>query len=463
MRFAASAGPSNGKGKATPAAVSNFHTGIRSLKIGSGGQLLLNGKAVHFRGVALHEDTLTQGAAVDNATRARIVALAQNAGTTLIRSHYPLHPEFQELADRKGLLLWSEIPAMYQLPEDDLARTRFRALAFQELQANVIENRNHPSVTVWSVGNEMPAQVRAGQAAYIRDAAKLARKLDPTRLIGVAYAGHPENDCQTGYAPLDVIGMNDYFGWYTGTGGNIADRDGLSPYLDQLHKCYPAKAVAVTEYGAEANRDGPVEEKGSYAFQSDFIQFQATVFNSKPWLAGSVYWALQEFRVRPGWGGGNPWGTPPLPHEGPRSARLDREARLRDPACARPRRAPVRLGASAQRCAGTRRGSGAGACAGRRSTCGSRSASRRPSRRRTRAGSASGNGRPPGRGPRGAIGAGRSLPPPPSSSSSCCDAGRGSGSSCRNGSSSSTANPSPSRCSPPSSATSNVSSAMGGA
>jgi beta-glucuronidase len=316
VRIAASAGPANGKGRQRPAAGYSLHSGIRSLRVTHAGSLLLNGKPVHFRGVALHEDTLTQGAAVDNATRARIVALAHDAGATLIRSHYPLHPEFQELADRTGLLLWSEVPAMYQLPELDIARTRFRALAFQELRADVLENRNHPSVALWSVGNEMPAQVGPGQAAYIRDAAKLARSLDPTRLVGVAFAGHPEDECQAGYAPLDVIGMNDYFGWYTGSDGNIADRDGLSPYLDQLHRCYGKKAVVVSEYGAEANRDGPVEEKGTYAFQSDFVQFQASVFNSKPWLAGSIYWALQEFRVRPGWGGGNPWGTPPYHTKG---------------------------------------------------------------------------------------------------------------------------------------------------
>ena len=110
--------------------------------------------------------------------------------------------------------------------------------------------------------------------------------------------------------------MNDYFGWYTGFGGNIADRDQLSAFLDALRRCYPHKAIAVTEYGAEANRDGPLEEKGTYQFQADFVRFHLGVFATKPWLTGSVYWALQEFRVRPGWGGGNPWGTPPLHTKG---------------------------------------------------------------------------------------------------------------------------------------------------
>jgi beta-glucuronidase len=302
--------------KPTLAAGYTLRTGIRSLVVTRGGQLLLNGNVVHFRGVAIHEDTLTQGAAMDNATRARLVALTRDSGATLVRSHYPLHPEFQELADRKGLLLWSEIPAPYQLPEADLGRAPFRALALQELREDIVANRNHPSVAVWSVGNEMPSAAGRNQASYLRTAAALVRQLDPTRPVGLAFAGHPETPCQAAYAPIDVLGMNDYFGWYTGFGGNIADRDQLPAFLDQLRRCYPTKAIAVTEYGAEANRDGPVEEKGTYAFQSDFIAYHLGVFASKPWLTGSVYWALQEFRVRPGWGGGNPWGTPPFHTKG---------------------------------------------------------------------------------------------------------------------------------------------------
>jgi beta-glucuronidase len=314
VRLVASA--AQGGGHPTFAAGYRLHTGIRSIVVNRRGQLLLNGAVVHFRGVAIHEDTLTQGAAVDNATRARVVALAKDAGATLIRAHYPLHPEFQELADRKGLLLWSEVPAMYQLQDPDIGDSRFRALAFQELRDNIAANANHPSVAIWSIANEMPSAAGPGQRRYIRDAAALVRLLDPSRPVGFAFPGHPEVPCQPAYAPLDVLGFNDYFGWYTGVGGNIADRDGLSAFLDVLHRCYPHQAVAVTEFGAEANRDGPVEEKGTYAFQSEFVRYHLDVFDSKPWLAGAVYWALLEFRVRPGWGGGNPWGTPPFHTKG---------------------------------------------------------------------------------------------------------------------------------------------------
>ena len=315
VRLAATAAA--GRGRATPAAGYSLRTGIRTLAVNRSGQLILNGSTVvHFRGVALHEDTLSSGPVMSHDDRLRVIALMKESHSTLLRAHYPLDPDFQDLADQNGILLWSEIPTTYQLPEADLGRPLFRTTALDQLRANILANRNHPSVAAWSVGNEMASAAGRNQASYIRAAAALAKQLDPTRPVALAFAGHPETPCQTAYAPIELLGMNDYFGWYTGFGGNIADRDQLPSFLDALRRCYPHKALAVTEYGAEANRDGPVEEKGTYAFQDDFVRFHLGVFASKPWLTGSVYWALQEFRVRPFWGGGNPWGQPPLHQKG---------------------------------------------------------------------------------------------------------------------------------------------------
>jgi len=68
----------------------------------------------------------------------------------------------------------------------------------------------------------------------------------------------------------------------------------------------------VTEFGAEANRDGPVTEKGTFEFQQDLLKFHLGVFDSKPWLSGAVWFTLREFLVRPGWDGGNPIPNPPF-------------------------------------------------------------------------------------------------------------------------------------------------------
>jgi len=83
-----------------------------------------------------------------------------------------------------------------------------------------------------------------------------------------------------------------------------------------VRKCYPSNAIMVTESGAEANREGPVEEKGTWGFQREFISYHLGVFAQKPWLSGALYWALNEFRVKPGWEGGNPRPSPPIHQKG---------------------------------------------------------------------------------------------------------------------------------------------------
>ena len=87
-------------------------------------------------------------------------------------------------------------------------------------------------------------------------------------------------------------------------------------YLDAVRQCYGDKAVVITETGAEANRDGPVEERGTYQYQQDFANFHFGVYATKPWLSGAIWWGLEEFRVRPGWQGGNPRPHPPIHEKG---------------------------------------------------------------------------------------------------------------------------------------------------
>ena len=289
-------------------------TGIRSVKVVDG-NWLLNGKKLNFRGVGLHEDDPKLGFAITNQIRARQVAETKEVGATVMRSHYPLHPYTHELADQQGIMIWSEIP-VYSLKTDALAKLEVRKLAANELRDNILTNQNHPSIIVWSIGNELSARPGPVQSFYIARAARAAKALDPTRPVGYAVAGYPAAGCQAEYGPLDVLGVNEYFGWYPGPNGQIADRELLGQYLDSVHACYPKKAVLVTEFGAEANRNGPVEEKGTFEFQTDFVNYHLGVYATKPWLAGAIYWALEEFRVRPGWEGGNPRPMAPIHQKG---------------------------------------------------------------------------------------------------------------------------------------------------
>lgn len=289
-------------------------SGIRSIAV-AGGKLTLNGRALSLRGVGLHEDDPQRGFAIDSARRAQIVAQAKELGATVIRSHYPLHPQMHEIADRTGMLVWSEIP-VYAVKTQYLKRETVRKLAARELEDNILANQNHPSIMLWSIGNELSARPGPVQSYYIERAVRQAKALDPSRPVGLAVAGYPSAGCRPQYAALDVIGINEYFGWYPGPNGQIADRDALPDYLDSVRACYPGKAIFVSEFGAEANRDGPVEEKGTFQYQQDFVNYHLAIHNSKPWLSGSIYWALQEFRVRPNWDGGNPRPNSPIHEKG---------------------------------------------------------------------------------------------------------------------------------------------------
>ena len=113
-----------------------------------------------------------------------------------------------------------------------------------------------------------------------------------------------------------MIGYNDYFGWFDAGGGTTDDRDALGPYLDSLHACYPSKALFVSEFGFEANRNGPVEVRGTYQFQANAAEYHLGVFASKPYLTGAMWFALQTFAARPGWTGGDPVGDPPWVQKG---------------------------------------------------------------------------------------------------------------------------------------------------
>jgi len=309
-----------------------LETGIRSIAVGPDGRLRLNGQALNLRGVAIHEDLPGKGPALTSADRVGILAAVKDLGATLLRAHYPLHPQMQELADRAGILLWSEVP-VYRMATHYLASRTVRAAAVEEVRQDVLANENHPSVIVWSIGNELDGKLPVPVRAYIRQAAGAVRALDRSRPVAMSLFGHPTLACRPGLEPLDVIGVNDYFGWY---GGDVTVRDALSPYLDQVRACHPRQALIVSEFGAEANRIGPVTEKGTYAFQQDFVRYHLGVFAQKPWLSGAIYWTLREFLITPTWTGGNPRPTPPLHQKGlisytgvPKPAYVDVQAAYR--------------------------------------------------------------------------------------------------------------------------------------
>jgi beta-glucuronidase len=290
-----------------------WESGIREIRPTGSGRLDLNGRALSLRGFSIHEQTATTGAALDLAQMRQLISWAQELGAGIIREHYPEDPEMEEMADRAGILLWSEVP-VYQSSDDDFASAAWRRSALAMLGASITANQNHPAILLWSIGNEFPMPPTRGQSTYIRQAVREAHRLDPTRPVGLATLSWPGIPCLAAYRPLQVIGFNEYFGWFDS--GSNDDRDQLSPYLDQLRACYPHQALVISEWGFGGDRVGPVEARGTYAYQVDEMRFSLNVFATKPWLTAAIYFPMQDFAAKPGFDGGDPLGHPPIVDKG---------------------------------------------------------------------------------------------------------------------------------------------------
>ena len=157
-----------------------------------------------------------------------------------------------------------------------------------------------------------------GLVTYIRESSAAVRELDDTRFVAFdrqARLGEPLTSEAFQY--LDVLGVNEYFGWYPSYVQTLprgpALLEELGPYLDGLYGANPGLPLMITEFGAEAKGPGPVEQPGTYEFQQKFVREHLAVHASKPYVNGSIHWALRDFRVHPTWAGGAPngWSGPP--------------------------------------------------------------------------------------------------------------------------------------------------------
>jgi beta-glucuronidase len=297
--------------------------GVRKLETAPGGVILLNGHRLNVHGASIHEDDLHEGGALSAKTRARMVGWLRDLGATITRSHYPLHPAMIEAFDRYGILYWVDAP-VYQVPNTYFNETGVRYAAKRAVSLTVRNNINHPSIMTWSLANE-PAGNRSelgvigpGLARFIKDGADAVHELDDTRFVSIdrqSRTGEPVTS--SAYRYLDVLGVNDYFGWYDSYRADVVrgptTTAELGPYLDGIHAANPNLPLMITEFGAESVRHGPATQRGSYEFQQRWTIQHVRIHASKPYVNGSIAWALRDFRVDPTWTGGAPrdWSTPP--------------------------------------------------------------------------------------------------------------------------------------------------------
>jgi beta-glucuronidase len=284
--------------------VESLRVGLRSAQV-RGGVLYLNGRRLWLHGTAIHEDLQGRGAALTDSDIETIVSELRSVGANVTRAHYLLSPRLLDALDQAGIMVWEQPPVDHA--DQVLASAEGRARALALLRSTILGDRNHPSVLVDSIGNELSPTPDStpGTRTYLEQASALVRTLAPGVPVGLDTYCYPGFPAQRSYSGLDVLGVSDYFGWYAGfSGHSIADFAGLEPFLRLSHARYPQQALVVSEFGAESLFDGSATTKGSYEFQSRYLARTLGVLDRLPFMNGSIYWTLREFAVNPGWTGG---------------------------------------------------------------------------------------------------------------------------------------------------------------
>jgi beta-glucuronidase len=288
--------------------VDRLRVGMRTVQV-KNGILFLNGQRLWLHGASIVDDAPGQGAALTSADIDSTVSALQSLGANITRAHYLLSNAMLDKLDQAGILVWDQPPVYHY--DSVLETAQGRAGALRMLEKTIIAARSHPSVVINSIGNELSStpNTTPGTLSYLRQAISLARRLDPTAPVALDIYCYPGYAYQPIYSKLNILGINDYFGWYPGVRGHsTASFAELTPYLTQQHQRYPNQALVVSEFGAEAVYNGLPDVKGTYQFQADYVRSTLDVLDTLPFMNGSIYWTLREFAVRPGWTGGF---TPP--------------------------------------------------------------------------------------------------------------------------------------------------------
>lgn len=260
--------------------------GFREIRV-KGMDIVLNGKPIFLRGISCHEDSFTDGKALSDAERIENIQNAKELGCNYMRvAHYPHSERMAQLADEMGLLLWEEIPVYWSVHFD--SEDTYQD-AENQLREMITRDYNRASVIIWSVGNENDDT--DDRLKFMGDLAECARKEDKTRMVSAAclvnYAKNAIEDRLE--AHLDIIGLNEYCGWYT------AD---LTKLPELFENSNPQKPVIITEFGADAYAGlrGTITDKGTEDCQAFVYEMQIDQIRKISYIKGMTPWILNDFR-----------------------------------------------------------------------------------------------------------------------------------------------------------------------
>jgi beta-glucuronidase len=265
------------------------YIGFRSIET-KGSKILLNGKPVFLRGICIHEQAPKSKARAFSKKHAeKLLGWAKEMNCNFVRlAHYPHNEYMTRTADELGILVWSEIPVYWTIlweNEDTLNN------ALNQLTEMIARDKNRASVILWSMANETP--VSDARNEFLRKLVERTKSLDPTRLITAAMEKSSEgNDKLSINDPfgqfVDVLGCNEYIGWY----------EGLPDKCDSYTwETIYDKPLIISElgggalYGFHADKD----TRWSEEYQQYLYEKQIKMLEKIPFLAGTSPWILTDF------------------------------------------------------------------------------------------------------------------------------------------------------------------------
>ncbi|HET9525617.1 MAG TPA: glycoside hydrolase family 2 TIM barrel-domain containing protein [Pyrinomonadaceae bacterium] len=264
--------------------------GFRSIET-RGTEILLNGRPIFLRGICMHEEAPFRGGRAYSREDAQtLLGWARELGANFVRlAHYPHNETIIREADKMGILLWSEIPVYWTILWENPATLEN---ARNQLSEMISRDKNRAAVVIWSVANETP--LSEARLSFLKNLVSHARSLDPGRLLSAAMERHYINpttqmiDDPLGEF-LDVLGCNEYVGWY----------DGLPRKADRIEwQSKYEKPLIMSEFGADAlyGHHGDALTRWTEEYQEDLYRHQIAMLRKIPFLRGTSPWILMDFR-----------------------------------------------------------------------------------------------------------------------------------------------------------------------
>ncbi len=261
--------------------------GCRTFEIDPEKGFILNGESYPLRGVSRHQDRWGIGNALLPEHHEEDIELICEVGATTIRlAHYQHDQYFYDLCDKKGLVIWAEIPYISKHMPGGRANT------ISQMKELISQNYNHASIVVWGLSNEISM---AGSDDDLIDNHKvlnnLVHEMDKTRLTTIAAVSMCGIDDPYLQIP-DVISYNHYFGWYGG------DTSMNGPWFDNFHSKYPDIPIGMSEYGCEAlnwHTSKPTQGDYTEEYQAYYHEELIKQLFSRPYIWATHVWNMFDF------------------------------------------------------------------------------------------------------------------------------------------------------------------------